>query len=340
MDKGAQLLSCIRAMRRMNPPCDLQVRFFQPPPELEGCFSVVYRADLVVEGNGTVEDVLLPEWSNIRVFRGEYPVASLPDCAVNGDARMVATGPTTQATRFRLGSTRMWGVGLFPEGIARLSNLNAGDVANHIMNGEEHPDYAALSGLAGKVLACEADDEVESTAIFEFFAGQLREAHHADDIRSIHNALLKPEINSAGAFAEECGLNKRKLERLAKRYFGFTPKALLRRQRFVRTLSNFVLKQPIHWTAAMDSEYYDQAQFVREFKQFMDMTPQAFAAVPHPIQDVFMIERAKVWGAAAQALDKPKSSESAALSQNKGDGAIHKAGDGPDSSCRNAPISS
>lgn len=45
----------------VNPPCDLKVRFFKPPDDLAGCFSVVYRADLVVEEDGRIEDVLLPE---------------------------------------------------------------------------------------------------------------------------------------------------------------------------------------------------------------------------------------------------------------------------------------
>ena len=290
---------------RVNPPCDLKVRFFKPPEDLAGCFSVVYRADLVVEDDGRIEDVLLPEWTNIRIFRGTYPIASLPDGEVSGDARLVATGPTTHGTMFSLGTTRMWGVGLFPEGLARLTDLHADHVANTICDAEESPAHASIAGLADHVLSCEPDDDCESEAIFQFFRERLKPVRHLEQIRQIHRALLAEQSANAGHLADEAGLGRRHLERLGKRYFGFTPKALLRRQRFVRTLATFVLQRPVLWTAAMDSDYYDQAQFTREFREFMDMTPQQFAAMPHPIQDVFMVERAKLWGSPAQALDLP-----------------------------------
>lgn len=289
----------------MNPPCDLKVRFFEAPGDLAGCFSVIYRADLTVDDGGQIEDVLLPEWTNIRIFRGAYPTASLPDSAVSGDARMVATGPTTRATMFSLGTTRMWGLGLFPEGLARLTDLHADRVANTICDAEASPAHASIAELAAKVLSCDADDETELAEIFDFFRARIKPVRHLEQIRRIHRALIGEQSANAGHLAETAGLGRRQLERLTKRYFGFTPKALLRRQRFVRTLSTFVLQRPIQWTEAMDGDYYDQAQFTREFREFMGMTPQQFAAMPHPIQDVFMVERAKVWGSAAHALDKP-----------------------------------
>ena len=101
----------------------------------------------------------------------------------------------------------------------------------------------------------------------------------------------------------------RTLERMCHRYFGFTPKLLLRRQRFMRSLSAFMLHQSqkggARWTEAMDEEYHDQAQFTREFSEFMGMTPSAYAALPHPILASFMEARARIWGSAAQTLDQP-----------------------------------
>ena len=59
------------------------------------------------------------------------------------------------------------------------------------------------------------------------------------------------------------------------------------------------------WTEAMDAEYHDQAQFTREFREFMTMLPSDYAALEHPILASFMEARARIWGSAAQTLDAP-----------------------------------
>ena len=100
-------------------------------------------------------------------------------------------------------------------------------------------------------------------------------------------------------------MGERALERLCGRYFGFPPKLLLRRQRFMRSLAEFMLQNAANWSEAMDWHYHDQAQFVREFRSFRGMSPGEYAARDHSILGAFMKERARVWGAAAQTLDKP-----------------------------------
>ena len=95
------------------------------------------------------------------------------------------------------------------------------------------------------------------------------------------------------------------LERISRRAFGFTPKVLLRRQRFVRSLARFMLDPSLKWIGAIDCHYHDQAQFVRDFRQFMGMTPRQYAALPKPIVNAVMQARERFAGSAAQALDGP-----------------------------------
>ncbi len=80
------------------------------------------------------------------------------------------------------------------------------------------------------------------------------------------------------------------------RYFGFAPKILLRRQRFMRSLATSCSITAANWSEAMDAHYHDQAQFVREFRAFMSMNPSEYAARDHPILGAFMKQRAKVVG--------------------------------------------
>ena len=94
------------------------------------------------------------------------------------------------------------------------------------------------------------------------------------------------------------------LERFCRRYFGFTPKLLLRRQRFVRSLAQFMLDPTLSWINALDGQYHDQAQFVREFREFMGLRPTEYARMPHPIVAPIIHQRMADQGAATQ-LDLP-----------------------------------
>jgi hypothetical protein len=80
---------------------------------------------------------------------------------------------------------------------------------------------------------------------------------------------------------------------------------LLRRQRFMRSISDFVLDPSLKWIGAIDSHYHDQAQFVRDFRQFMGMTPRQYGALPKPLIGAVMRERMRMSGSAVQTLDSP-----------------------------------
>lgn len=74
----------------------------------------------------------------------------------------------------------------------------------------------------------------------------------------------------------------------------------------MRSFTNFMVNDAIRWIEAIDEHYHDQAQFTREFREFMTMNPSEYAALDHPILASFMEARARVWGSAAQTLDPPR----------------------------------
>lgn len=278
---------------------------FRPAPErFDGCFTSIYSMSLDVHHGGAVVDYLQPEWANIRFFAGDTPQASIGKMALSG-ARFVGTGPSALPCRFTLGSSRLWGVGFMPLGWARFFSAEASSLANVICNGAVHPAFVKFDRLSDVLGDPAASPDEQFAAIIAALEDLMRPSRDDAKIARVHEAIVGGQHNSVRDLADACAMSIRTLERVCLRYFGFAPKLLMRRQRFMRSLTNFMVKDAARWTEAMDEHYHDQAQFTREFHEFMTMNPSDYAALDHPILSSFMEARARVWGSAAQTLDPP-----------------------------------
>ena len=282
----------------------MAARFFAPPTDLEGCLTSIYRLDLTVTGQQTVVDWLQPEWGNLRVFSGSLPSAQVGSGEVVDEARFTVTGPSSRGMRFELGTTRMWGVGLLPLGWARFVGRPAGPYANMLANAERMPEFARFARLTD-IFVGAPDDEAEHARIVEILRQTGQNVPDQERIVRVHKVMVELGLATVSDFADLVGISTRALERTCRRYFGFPPKLLLRRQRFMRSLAAWMLGGMGKWTAAIDELYTDQSHFNHEFHEFMGMGPSEYAALPHPILSAFMEQRAKTWGSPAQTLDRP-----------------------------------
>lgn len=280
-------------------------RFYTPPPQFDGCFTTFYQMALDVKDGGTVHDYLQPEWGNIRFFGGTLPTARIGESQLSG-SRFGATGPSSRPCKFEAGTSQVWGIGFLPLGWARFIDADAHGLANVLCDGASHPVFAKFDCLSDVLCDPEIDNEEQLAAIVEVMGRLMQPNRDESKITRIHTALVSGNYIVVSELADVCGMSIRTLERVCHRYFGFTPKLLMRRQRFMRSLTSFMLHRETLWTEAMDEEYHDQAQFTREFSQFMTMTPSKYAALDHPILSSFMEARARIWGSAAQTLDQPQ----------------------------------
>lgn len=291
----------------MSQNVSIDVRFRPPPEDLRRYFTTFYLCTIGVSDGGQVFDSLQPEWANLRIFRG-----SLPESWIEGGdhltgASFTMTGPSSRNCNFSLGPTRFWGIGFLPLGWARFIDRPACDHANTVVDGTHHPSFAHFRPLADTLFGDEPDEEAEYARISAFFR-KLNRGNLADEarIQAIHAAVIDPQVLTVAELASRVGTSQRTEERLCTRHFGFSPKLLLRRQRFMRSLAQFMLDPSLKWIGAMDASYHDQAQFVRDFHEFMGTTPTDYAAAPHPILEKFMHERARTHGAPVQTLDRPE----------------------------------
>ncbi|QPC98586.1 helix-turn-helix transcriptional regulator [Qipengyuania soli] len=289
----------------MTGSCRLDVKFYAPPEDLAPCFTTFYRMEVEPIDCDSVEDCLQPEWSNLRFFASNPPYAEIVGGSSVDGCRFQATGPSSRPAHFKLGNTRMWGIGLMPLGWARFIKAPACEHTNTVSDGEKNPIFAPFVPLADLLFDNAPDDDREFAVLIDFFRGLAGPPKESDRITMINQVMVDPYLLQVEEFAERTGFSKRTLERLCNRHFGFSPRLLLRRQRLMRTLAAFMLDGG-SWSSVIDRHYHDQAHFVHEFHSFMGMTPSEYAAMSHPIISAFMSERQRVWGSPVQTLDRPK----------------------------------
>lgn len=292
-----------------KPGKSVTVHFVLPAPELRPFVTTYYRTELVTGPGEWVEDHLHPEWPNLRFLSGLAAQAAIGSAPFAASPDFVVTGPTSRATRFRLGGGRCWGIGLLPLGWASLLRVCASDYADRVVDGRSDPAFAALVPLAD-ALAGGPRDHAEDLALIEAHMARLFAGRQAADpaILALNDALLDPAMVSVADLAAQLGMNVRSLERLSQRAFGFPPKLLLCRQRFLRSLARFMLDPSLTWLGALDCHYHDQSHFVRDFKRFMGMSPSAYAKLEKPLLVAAARARMEIAGAALQGLHQPQAS--------------------------------
>jgi AraC-like DNA-binding protein len=276
------------------------VSFILPDPSLRGMISAYYVAE-PPSGEPAVSDLLHPEWANIRlVLNGVWTIGELTSDAGSAPA---IYGPTSRATAIR-GEGAGLGIGLLPKGWATFIAASASAMADRIA------PVATIMGADAALELAEvrrgADHAERAQRLDAFFLARLTPQGKASAaIDQAHAVLMRPEIATVEEFAAALGLTLRQVHRLSLRVFGFAPKLLLRRQRFLRTLA--ILRQNLDrpWADLIDPRYYDQSHLVRDFQRFMGMSPTQYFALPREMLEPAAIARTASVGQPLQGLQPP-----------------------------------
>ena len=130
---------------------------------------------------------------------------------------------------------------------------------------------------------------------------EVRERREAQ-IRAVHAGLLDPQVMTVESLATRAGLSQSALARTCLRSFGFTPKLLLQRQRFLRTLAVLATEEDQPISQLLDGAYVDHSHFNRDFKRFMGLSPSEYLARTRLILKAAMGSREQSLGASLQGL--------------------------------------
>jgi AraC-like DNA-binding protein len=91
-----------------------------------------------------------------------------------------------------------------------------------------------------------------------------------------------PALSVAEA-AAECGVERRKLERVVNRDFGMAPKQVLRRARALDMASYLRGVADAEEADVLALRYYDESHLIHEFTELFGMSPRQFVLKPQPL---------------------------------------------------------
>lgn len=293
-------------------PGEISASLFLPPhPRLRPYLTTYYYTAIESQDGATVCDWLNPEWASARyVWKGET-VGTIRSGPMMAQPAAQFAGPTTVTLPF--GAHRAWiaSIGILPLGWHRFMREPAANWANRTGGAGEVESIVPFGDMLAGVQA--AGEPGEISAFFDehllavIDANPLSPALEEEEKRiiAVHSALIDPDIASVAELTDRVGMSVKQLHRFSVRVFGFPPKLLIRRQRFIRTMAAVIHNPAANWAEALDLQYYDQPHFNRDFREFFDMSPDQYRREPHLIMRAAAKARMKLLGDPLQALHRP-----------------------------------
>lgn len=258
----------------------LSLRYHPPAPALRGLISSYYVFEV---GGGQVQDILRAEVAQIRfllrghgyIAYGDHPFEPMPVASL--------AGPSGAAIRFHaFAPFRLIGVGLLPAGWAALIGEEASRYADRLA------DLAGLApALVGEALLRmhEARDDAALCAAADWLFLALAERARVPPLwltRPTDAWLVETPSPDVNVLVDRLGMSNRQVERMVARVYGASPKYLARKYRTLQAAVRLGLRPDLGWQGAAGTAFYDQSHFIRDFRQFIGMTPGQFVASGTP----------------------------------------------------------
>ncbi len=256
---------------------------------MRGLVSSYYYCEIA---DGTLTDRLRAELGQVRFIvagslQYNFDDGRCVECPPSLLAGPTASPVTTQAR----GPFALLGAGLMPAGWSALIGADADELADNV---------ADLAGVVGPAADSAHDaignartDAARVAAADRFFIGLLEAARPVplwftqltDDWLI---ATPNPNVDTLVALS---GMSNRQVERWSRRHYGASPKLLSRKYRALQAAVRLGSGEADTWAEAAGDSFYDQSHFIREFRQFIGVTPTAFMAGAAPVSRLTIARR-------------------------------------------------
>ncbi|HKT86420.1 MAG TPA: helix-turn-helix domain-containing protein [Novosphingobium sp.] len=255
-----------------------------PAPDLAPWIGRLYVTKVNAPADYTLSCGLFNDTAVVRVqLAGQWTAETASGHEEFGKAALFF-GPQTRRMPVAVtGSFISVGVALRPGTTTALQGPRVGDfldrlVPTHVV---AMPSEKILEGLAS-----DGTPEDWLHAIEVLFRCRVEQVDGAlpDPVASRFEEIsfANPGISVADA-ARECGVERRKLERVVNRDFGMPPKQLLRRARALDMASHLRGVADTEEADEIALRYYDESHLIHEFTELFGMSPRQFVRRPQPI---------------------------------------------------------
>lgn len=253
---------------------------YPPSPDLDGFVKCYWTLDAPVE-NKPEKQRIVPDGCMEMIFHygdryrqytedGNFIIQ--PACFVFGQI----TSPLDIEPS---GHTGIFAVRFYPDGFTPFINSSIQVMANKAVPLQELFGADGLS-LEQSVLD-ESTAEGRIQCIESFLLEILTSAENIDRIaKSSVEFILKLNGKlSVDELAAELNINRRQLERKFAATIGLSPKQLSKVIRLQSVLKMMAAKEFTSLASvAYEGDYYDQAHFIKDFKEFTGLSPKQFYA--------------------------------------------------------------
>lgn len=264
----------------LTAPSLIRLDFVPPPPALAPFITTFYHfhcaervlRDMIPAGVGYL----------VVVLRGEGAMTFADGRTEQALPVALQTPSTHAATLEAEGPVELFAATLSPLGWMALTGLDADRSANRLLDARAvlGDDVDALADELQAAIAAGAADCVLAEVMGAFIAPRLRPLNprHVQLVKQVGDwlsASFDPPLDDLRAAA---GYSLRQVERLVRRYFGVSPRLLVRKYRIMRVAA--LLQAPDtapEQVAELLNLFYDQSHFIREMRLFMGRTPTALA---------------------------------------------------------------
>ena len=254
---------------------------FEPHPDLEALVNFYWTLEVPFDANNQKQKIIPDGFIEMTFNLGDQikRYTSESEFIIHPDAMVM--GQRTKSYHIEpLGHVNSFAICFYPYGFANFINTPIKSLTD-----KETP----IKDLFGEIPANEleqaiiqATDTKQRIGVIErFLLKKLNEQPTIDNIvRTTIDALIATKGSSSISNILKEDLSKRRqLERKFERQIGISPKQLGRVIRLQSALKMLLNEEGESLTnVAYESAYYDQAHFIKDFKEFTGINPKEFVS--------------------------------------------------------------
>jgi AraC-like DNA-binding protein len=268
----------------------MDYKTFEPHPDLRAFVKCYWTLDIPKETEAAKQRIV-PDGCMEMIFHyGDLYKQYLKDENYIIQPRCFVFGQITQALDIEpTGETGIFAVRFHPDGFAPFVSTDITNMENRAVPLEELFSNDGLD-IERKVLAS-AGNEDRIEIVESFLLKILTTTRFIDRIAksSVEIILQLNGQISVDELSSQLNVHRRQLERKFSSVIGLSPKQLTKIIRLQSVLRALTTNQFTSLTsAAYEGNYYDQAHFIKDFKEFTGMSPKKFYANNLKMSSLFL----------------------------------------------------